>query len=78
MYIHVHAHLRQLIFLRKGDCLGCAVLLCSVVCLTLLACFLPFFSSHVHVVGRNTTCLYNVHVHVHVVGWHTTCIYMFM
>ena len=26
----------QLIFLRKSDCLGCAVLLCLVVCLTLL------------------------------------------
>ena len=33
--LHVHV-LRQLIFLRKSDCLGCAVLLCLVVCLTLL------------------------------------------
>ena len=31
------SHPRQLIFLRKGDCLGCAVLLCFVVCLVLLA-----------------------------------------
>ena len=36
--------MRQLIFLRKGDCLGCAVLLCLVVCLTLLASF--FLPSH--------------------------------
>ena len=35
MYIHVHeSHPRQLIFLRKSDSLGCAVLLCLVVCLT--------------------------------------------
>ena len=32
-------HPRQLIFLRKSNCLGCAVLLCLVVCLTLLASF---------------------------------------
>ena len=38
------SHPRQLIFLRKSDCLGCAVLLCLVVCLTLLASFfLPSF-----------------------------------
>ena len=49
---HVHvvecrgfeSHLRQLIFLRKSDCLGYAVLLCLVVCLTLLASF--FLPSH--------------------------------
>ena len=35
----------MLIFLRKSDFLGCAVLLCLVVCLTLLASFfLPSFS----------------------------------
>ena len=52
LYIHVYLHLqsvecrgfeshpRQLIFLRKSDCLGCAVLLCLVVvCLILLASF---------------------------------------
>ena len=38
------SHPRQLVFLRKIDCLGCAVLLCLVVCLTLLASF--FLSSH--------------------------------
>ena len=45
--MHVHTHLRELIFLRKNDCLGCAVLLCLVclfVCLTLLASF--FLPSH--------------------------------
>ena len=41
------SHPRQLIFLWRSDCLGCAVLLCLVICLTLLACFLPsFFISH--------------------------------
>ena len=35
---------RQLIFLRKSDCLWCAVLLCLVVCLTLHAYF--FLPSH--------------------------------
>ena len=41
MYMYmswVESHPRQLIFLRKSDCLGCAVLLC-LVCLTLHACF---------------------------------------
>ena len=39
------SHLRQLIFSRKSDCLGCAVLLC-LVCLLDLACFfLSSFSS---------------------------------
>ena len=41
----------QLIFLRKSDYIGCAVLLCPVVCLTLLAySFLPSHLSlkHVH------------------------------
>ena len=47
------SHPRQLIFLRKSDCLRCAVLLCLVVCLTLLASFfLPSYLSlkHVHVI----------------------------
>ena len=39
------SHPRQLIFSRKSDCLGCAVLLC-LVCLFDLACFfLSSFSS---------------------------------
>ena len=51
VHVHIHSHtytcigfesyLRQLIFLRKSDCLGCAVLLCLVVCLTCL--LLPSF-----------------------------------
>ena len=41
------SHPRQLIILRKSDGLGCAVLLCLVCCLTLLACFfLPSLISH--------------------------------
>ena len=48
VHIAVHgfeSHPRQLIFLRKSDCLGCAVLLC-LVCLFDLACFfLSSFSS---------------------------------
>ena len=43
----VKSHRRQLLFLRKSDCLGCAVLLCLVVCITLLASFfLPSFLLH--------------------------------
>ena len=41
------SHLRQLIFSRKSDCLGCAVLLCIVclfVCLPLLASFFLLIS----------------------------------
>ena len=37
--IGIHVHARQLFFHGKSDCLGCAVLLCLVVCLTLLASF---------------------------------------
>ena len=48
------SHPRQLIFLRKSDCLGCAVLLCLVVCLTLLASFfLPSHLSLKHVYIQN-------------------------
>ena len=47
LHIHVHkmymSHPRQLIYPRKSDCLGCAVLLC-LVCLFDLACV--FLSSH--------------------------------
>ena len=46
---------RQLIFLRKSDCLGCAVLLCLVVCLTLLSSFLLI--SHL-----------NMYMYVHIAG----------
>ena len=60
----IESHLRQLIFLRKSDCLGCAMLLCLVVCLTLLASFfLPSLISHLNmyklqlgVIIPNCTC----------------------
>ena len=39
------SHPRQLIFSRKSDCLGCAVLLC-LVCLFVWACLLLSFISH--------------------------------
>ena len=64
-YMHVHVviitcacicHSRQLLFLRKSDCLGCAVLLC-LICLFDFACF--FLSSLI----KN---MYNVHVCMHV------------
>ena len=48
------SHPRQLIFSRKSDCLGCAVLLC-LVCLFDLACF--FLSSDI---SHLKTCIYNV------------------
>ena len=48
------SHPRQLIFSRKSDCLGCAVLLC-LVCLFDLACiFLSFFLLICHL----KTCIY--------------------
>ena len=48
MYIYIYMYMRsvvgsnptrQFVFLRKSDCLGCVLLLCLVVCLTLLASF---------------------------------------
>ena len=49
---------RQLILLRKSDCLGCAVLLCLVVCLTLLASFfLPSLISHENMYTYMLLCL---------------------
>ena len=51
-YIYVYT---MYIFLKKSDCLGCVVLLCFVVCLTMLASF--FLPSHLS--------LKHVHVHVH-------------
>ena len=49
-YTYAALYMWQLIFLRKSDCLGCAVLLCLVVCLTLLASFfLPSCLSLKHI-----------------------------
>ena len=54
------SHPRQL---RKGDCLGCAVLLCFVVCLTLLASLiLPSHLSLKHVYTHAHT---HTHTHTH-------------
>ena len=63
--------LRQLIFLRKSDCLGCAVLLC-LVCLFDLACFfLPSHLSlkHVHYIQ------YNIIIYIHDLNgkWNFEC-----
>ena len=53
------SHPRQLIFLMKSDCLDCAVLLCLVVCLTLLAFFPSFFISKI--------CMYTyTYMYIHV------------
>ena len=63
------SHPRQLIFLRKSDCLGCAVLLCLVVRLTLLASFfLPSHLSlkHEQVYSIHVYTMCNAHVHVKV------------
>ena len=53
-YMYIESHPRQLIFLRKSDCLGCAVLLCLVVCLTLLASF--FLPSHLSLKHVQRVC----------------------
>ena len=53
---------------RKGNCLGCAVLLCLVVCLTLLASF--FLPSHlllktctyIYVIVNVTDCMHTIFV----------------
>ena len=72
--LHVHeSHPRQLIYLRKSDCLGCAVLLC-LVCLLDLACFLlPSFSSliktctvHIYSSIYYVYLIHCAHVHVYV------------
>ena len=53
---HMYMYMRQLIFLRKSDCLGCAVLLC-LVCLFDLACFfLSSFSSLIKNMYKHNTC----------------------
>ena len=44
-------------FLRKSDCLGCAVLLCLVVCLTLLASLISL--KHVQLKVK-LSCIINI------------------
>ena len=70
-------HSRQLILLRKSACLGCSVLLCFVVCMTLLASFFLPSSSLINM------CIYisqealqmspNAMLHVCVSGTRLTC-----
>ena len=55
-------YMRQPIFLKKSDCLGCAVLLCVVVCLTVLASF--FLPSHLSLhlyTSFGVWCLWWIH-----------------
>ena len=47
------SHQRQLIFLRKSDCLGCVVLLFC--CLHDLACFFPLINMYIYM---QCTCIY--------------------
>ena len=82
--LHVHAftciHVRSSFFHGESDCLGCVVLLCLVVCMTLLASFFllylsltrdepqlaDFQTTTVHVHVYNYMYMY-IHVHIHVV-----------
>ena len=69
------SHPRQLIFLRKSDCLGCAVLLC----LTLLASFFLLISHlnmyvHIHMVSVAYHKLYNIILTTSVYSYHI-CIF---
>ena len=83
IYSGFESHLRQLIFLRKSDCLGCAVLLC-LVCLFDLACFfLPshlslkhvytahvqymWFTDRVYTRGVHVRCNLHVYMYVNIV-----------
>ena len=50
------SHPRQLIFLRKSNCRGCAVLFCLVVCLTLLVSF--FLPSHLSLKHVQCMCIH--------------------
>ena len=75
------SHPRQLIFLRKSDCLGCTVLLCLVVCLTLLASF--FLPSHLSLKHVLVSVIYKYIVYILYISdleklllSYYTCIYM--
>ena len=50
------------LFVTKSDCLGCAVLLCLVICLTLLASFFLLISLKLYI---HKCTLVHIHVHVH-------------
>ena len=64
------SHPRQLIFLGKNGHLGCVVLLCFVVCMTLLASFFLPSASLIN--------MYMYVVHVHVCCTSTCMLYMYM
>ena len=65
------SHPRQLIFSRKSDCLGCAVLLC-LVCLFDLACF--FLSSFSSLIKNMYVCMDELIIHCSCLGlWEFNC-----
>ena len=78
VHVQYMSHPRQLIFLRRSDCFGCAVLPCLVVYLTLLASvFLPSHLSLtcIHVCGtlsyfKSHSALLQVLIILGVVGLH--------
>ena len=80
MYMYIHrgfeSHLRQLIFLK--DCLGCAVLLCLVICLTLLASFfLPsHLSLHIDMYMCICACMYMYMMCICACILTCTCVYV--
>ena len=73
------SHPRQLIFLRKSDCLRCAVLLCFVVYLTLLASFfLPSHLSLKHVYTYMHTYVIRTCIHMYSITIHLQYMYTYM
>ena len=62
----------QLIFSRKSDCLGCAVLLC-LVCLFDLACFFVSSFSSLPRVGLEPTTLYTLDRALYQLRYTCTC-----
>ena len=67
---------RQLTYIWKSDCLGCVVLLCLVVCLTVLASF--FLLSHLPL-KHVYTCIMYMYTYMYMyVCMYCTCIKFFM
>ena len=61
-----HEHIQMYMYMWKSDCLGCAALLCLVVCLTLLATF--FIPSHPSLKQVHCICAMNgasIHAEFH-------------
>ena len=69
------SHLRHLIFLSKSDCLGCAVLLCLVFCLTLLA---SFFLPSSSLINMYTSYMAHVCMYMYTCCTAHVCMYMYM